>query len=144
MTSVETTGPFLRSERLLDSKDFRRVLRRGRRRAHKDVVIVTTRNSDNPKEYKGLERNLPGSSRLGLTVSRKVGNAVVRNRFKRRTRAWFRARRSEFPESIDLVVIAKKSAGKLSYSELDRRLSQLLDLPPTALPTDESVRRVER
>jgi len=129
VTSVGTTGPFLRSERLLDSKDFRRVLRRGRRRAHKDLVVITTRSSDFPKKTGGLEGDLPTPSRLGLTVSRKVGNAVVRNRFKRRTRAWFRARRSDFPEAIDLVVIARKSGGQLSYSELDDRLSKLLDLP---------------
>ncbi len=131
MTSVGTTGPFLRSERLLDSKDFRRVLRHGQRRAHQDLVVVMAPASKNPMNAGKLLDNLPLQSRLGLTTSRKVGNAVVRNRFRRRTREWFRARRTEFKDSIDLVVIARRSGAQLSYRELDDRLSELLGLPRT-------------
>ena len=72
-------------------------------------------------------------SRLGITVSRKVGNAVVRNRFKRRIRAWFRANREELAAPVDLVVIARLPAGKLSFAELDLRLRELLELAPLEL-----------
>lgn len=143
MTSVGTTGPFLRSDRLLDPKDFRRVLRQGRRRAHQDLVVVTTPSSKNQLNTDTSDRELPDGkspiqSRLGLTASRKVGNAVVRNRFKRRTREWFRARRSDFEESVDLVVIARRSGARLSYAELDLRLSLLLGLPrPTTVAPGE-------
>jgi ribonuclease P protein component len=60
-------------------------------------------------------------NRLGLTVSRKVGNAVVRNQIKRRIREWFRRHRNEFPKG-DLVVIARPSAGKVPPAVLRRDL----------------------
>ena len=126
----DVTGRFQRSDRLLDSRDFRRILRRGRRAAHRDVVVIST-----PVDKKHLKSNNLRDpecigSRLGITASRKVGGAIVRNRFKRRIRAWFRARRSEFQTEIDVVVIARRSGAKLSLAELDERLSKLLGLKP--------------
>ncbi|MBB84698.1 MAG: ribonuclease P protein component [Deltaproteobacteria bacterium] len=126
MSPDGTTGPFRRSDRLLDSRDFRRVLRRGRRRASRDLVVVQAKRRLNPND----SNDLGYSSRLGITVSRKVGNAVVRNRFKRRIRAWFRANREELAAPVDLVVIARSPAGKLSLAELDLRLRELLKLAP--------------
>ena len=66
--------------------------------------------------------------RIGITASRKVGNAVVRNRFKRRIRDWFRHNRGEIDSNLDIVVIARPSGSRLSYAELDARLSRLLDI----------------
>jgi len=74
--------------------------------------------------------NLGPISRIGITVSRKVGNAVVRNRFKRRIREWFRAHRDELDPPVDLVVIARRPGGRLSLAELDARLRDLLGLDP--------------
>ena len=56
----------------------------------------------------------------------------MRNRFKRRIRAWFRMRRSEFATDLDLVVIARRSGGSLSLDQLDERLSKLLGLDSAA------------
>jgi ribonuclease P protein component len=129
------TGRFRSEDRLLDSRDFRRVMRRGRRRAGPDLVVffAETRRENSEKLIENRELASETRSRLGLTVSRKVGNAVCRNRFKRRVRAWFRERRSELGrglglEGVDLIVIAKKSGGQLSLAELDERLSKLLGL----------------
>lgn len=124
----EETGRFKRSDRLLDSRDFRRVLRRGRRYAHRDIVVITTPKTIFHNKTKGLCDSEHVGSRLGITASRKVGNAVVRNRFKRRMRAWFRQRRSDFGKELDLVVIARRSGAALSLEELDTRLSKLLGL----------------
>jgi ribonuclease P protein component len=132
----EETGRFRRSDRLLDSRDFRRVLRRGRRHAHRDIVVITVEKNINPNNYRGLRDLDQTGSRLGITASRKVGNAVVRNRFKRRTRAWFRARRADFAGELDLVVIARRSGALLSLEELDRRLSKLLGLSPALCSAD--------
>jgi RNase P protein component len=82
------------------------------------------------------------ASRLGITASRKVGNAVRRNRFKRRVREWFRRRRSELDPSVDLVVIARKSGAGLEMAELDRQLQSDIDgleasYDPTAEQLDE-------
>ncbi|MBW2496252.1 MAG: ribonuclease P protein component [Deltaproteobacteria bacterium] len=134
------TGRFRRSDRIVDSRDFSRVLRRGRRRAHRDLVVVTlarsegrpgSQRSSGPVGRAGDDpsaRTTVAGSRLGITASRKVGNAVRRNRFKRRVREWFRRRRLDLDPPVDLVVIARRSGAALEMAELDQRLSGLLEL----------------
>ena len=79
----------------------------------------------------------PGSPRLGITASRRVGNAVVRSRAKRLIREAFRATRELWPAGIDLVVIVKRAPGdsKLdtvvaeffgARSQIEKRLRTLL------------------
>jgi ribonuclease P protein component len=63
---------------------------------------------------------------LGVTVSKKVGTAVERNRVKRRIREWFRHHRTSLPESADLVVIARRGAAALSRRETESELGSLL------------------
>jgi ribonuclease P protein component len=80
-----------------------------------------------------MDRNDGGPTRLGITVTRKVGGAVRRNRIKRLAREWFRSRSREFG-SCDLVLIAKRDMPQ-SLSLADVR--QDLDLrlaPPGAAP----------
>ncbi len=66
-----------------------------------------------------------GPPRLGVTVSRKVGNAVVRNRIKRRIREWFRADRSLVENGRDLVVIARRPAVDLDVPSTRALLDRL-------------------
>jgi ribonuclease P protein component len=61
-------------------------------------------------------------TRLGVTVSKKVGGAVARNRIKRRVREVFRTRRHELPPGLDVVVIAKRGADGLTFNEICREL----------------------
>ena len=63
-------------------------------------------------------RNGREVTRLGLTVSTKVGNAVERARLKRRLRELFRKRRAEWPRGLDVVLIARQSAKQASAAEL--------------------------
>ena len=67
----------------------------------------------------------PGRARLGVTVSRKVGNAVVRNRVKRRIREWFRSDGQGLVAGRDVVVIARASAAGLSGVESFAQLSRI-------------------
>jgi ribonuclease P protein component len=63
--------------------------------------------------------------RIGITASRKVGGAVVRNRVKRGVRDWFRRSRELLPPDVDVVVIARRPAASLSGRDLQARLSNL-------------------
>jgi ribonuclease P protein component len=68
-------------------------------------------------------------ARLGITVSRRVGPAVVRSRVKRRIREWFRRQQTSVPGGKDVVVIARASAARTSpvdaARDLDAALRQL-------------------
>jgi ribonuclease P protein component len=65
--------------------------------------------------------------RLGVTVSRQVGNAVVRNHVKRRIREWFRNDRAKFDKPVDIVVIGRQAAASMNGPEISRELSHATD-----------------
>ena len=112
----EPTGRFERADRLLDSKEFQRISREGRRIASAEFVMLIGRSAKR------------GRKRLGISASRRVGNAVVRNRIKRVVREWFRDRRDQWPEDMDLLVIARrKAAGALSGSALNQALDKTFE-----------------
>ena len=73
-----------------------------------------------------LARQEGGECRLGLAVSRKVGNAVARNRVKRRVREFFRIHRAGFVPGVLLVVVARPGAAELDWSGLSGELERLL------------------
>jgi ribonuclease P protein component len=64
-------------------------------------------------------------AKLGLAVSRRVGNAVARNHVKRRVREWFRGARSALAPRTDWVVIARAGAAELSGEAIAAELSAL-------------------
>lgn len=101
-----------RESRLRNSKDFRRVQRTGRRHAGRYFILVRA---------PGFEES---GARLGLAVSRKVGNAVARNHVKRRIRDWYRRNHTEVP-SGDIVVIARVGAAQRSTAEIASELEEL-------------------
>jgi len=108
------TGPFRRSDRLLRSKEFQHVSRHGRRAVVRGFVVLAA--------PRGGESGGAGA-RLGVTVSRRVGGAVVRNRVKRRIRDWFRCERDRLA-AVDLVVIGRRAAAPLSCSETTEQLGR--------------------
>jgi len=81
-----------------------------RKRADFDRVFNTKAYAaDNVLVMNGCRNNL-GRTRLGLSVSRKVGNAVVRNRWNRLIREAFRRQQSDLPRGLDLVVRPRRGA----------------------------------
>jgi ribonuclease P protein component len=104
-----------RAARLRDARDFSRVNRTGVRRAGPHFVAVVAASGPTPVT----------GPRLGLAVSRRVGNAVARNRVKRRVREWFRRERVSLPPGTDWVVVARAGAAALDAREVARELSGL-------------------
>ena len=78
-------------------------------------------------------RNGRDVTRVGLTVSSKVGNAVVRARLRRYLRELFRKRRHEWPQGLDVVLIAKSSAKDADSAVLTRSFDALAAKLPRAL-----------
>lgn len=119
-------GRFRRSDRLLQRRDFQRVAREGRRVSSRSFVILVAPTAVISKN----SPRCPRARRLGITVSRKVGNAVVRNRVKRGVREWFQHQRELLVRGIDLVVIARPDAARLKVHEIHGVLSCMLELEP--------------
>lgn len=112
---------FPKSIRLRTQRDFDAVYR-GKHYAGDDVLVIRAIRTDDR------------ATRLGLSVSRKVGNAVVRNRWKRLIRESFRTQKTVIPRGMDIVVRPKKGA-TCDYASVFRSLRKLsirLDrrLPP--------------
>jgi ribonuclease P protein component len=110
------TGPFGRADRLLRSREFEHVARKGERVSAPGFVVCVSGRSAEPGQ----------APRLGLTVSRRVGGAVVRNRVKRRLREWFRRERAHLPPGLELVVIARASCAGLSSDDLRAQMEGAL------------------
>lgn len=103
---------FPKSARILTSKEFKRVASQARRFSTRYFILLV-QNTNHPPP------------RIGLTVSRKTGNAVVRSRIKRVIREFFRLQRSCLTPNIHCVIIAKPLAGQTINAELTRNLQEL-------------------
>ena len=103
---VNTTSEvFPHKIRIVKSSDYRMLYREGRKIQSERFVLF------------GRENGI-GHHRLGITVSRKVGGAVVRNRIKRMFREIFRRSTVDIPSQYDIVVNAKSACVGAGYLEL--------------------------
>jgi ribonuclease P protein component len=102
-------------QRLRDSDDFRRTVRSGRRSGGAALVVHLL-----------VDEGSPTPARVGFVVSKAVGNAVVRNRVKRRLRHVVKDCLAELPASATLVVRALPPAAGLDSEELRAELARCL------------------
>ena len=104
---------FPQAARLLKRPEFVRLSKTGNKIQNRHFIFL----------YSGSKH---GRSRIGITVSRKVGGAVVRNRIKRLVRENFRRMRLVKTGAWDINIIAKKDAANLSFDEVGSSLAELL------------------
>jgi ribonuclease P protein component len=97
------SSPRRRRGRLSRSGDFDRVYREGRSHANRYVVLYAFPRTDDDEE----------ATRLGISVGRKVGGAVERNKLKRALREAFWELAERFPEGHDFVLVARPDLAEL-------------------------------
>lgn len=102
-----------RKHRLTRSIDFKRVRRKGRSHAHPLAVLICMGNE-------------LAVTRLGVSAAKSIGNAVQRNRAKRRLREALRSRLSEIESGWDVLVIARPEAVDADWSLLRSAVNELL------------------
>lgn len=100
------------SESLKKNRDFQNVYANGKSYANKYLIMYV------------LENNL-NKNRIGISVSKKVGNSVIRHHITRLVRESYRLQEDVFNSGLDIVVIARRTAREVGYKEIESALLHL-------------------
>lgn len=103
------------SESLKKNHQFQFVYKNGKSYADKYLVMYVMEN--------GTDRN-----RIGISVSKKVGNSVVRHRVKRLVRENYRLQEAVFNSGLDIVVVARQRTASADYDQMEKSLLHLAKL----------------
>jgi ribonuclease P protein component len=104
---------FPKRARLTKRSEFLTLTREGKKVHTSHFIVLSKRNS-------------VGQSRLGITVTTRIGHAPARNRIKRLVREFFRREKNRMIQSSDIVVIAKQGADRLSFADVAHELERVL------------------
>lgn len=96
----------------MKNKDFQIIYKEGKSYANKYLVVY-------------IRENNTDQNRLGISVSKKVGNSIVRHRLTRLIRESYRLQEEHFKRGLDIVVIARNSAKGKSYHDIESALLHL-------------------
>ena len=97
-------------DKLLKRREYLRVQRGGSKVHLRDLLVLVR----------------AGRKRFGVTVTKKVGNAVQRNRIKRLVREVWRREKPRLPDGLEMVFVARKSATMMTYEQLRRQFEELI------------------
>lgn len=100
--------------RIKKNSEFQSVFKKGRSTANRQFVVYVMKRNDQPH------------FRLGLSVSKRIGNAVTRNRVKRLIRESFHQLSDKITDPYDFVVIARKPASEMNLEEVKSSLIHVL------------------
>ena len=100
------------SDSLKKNKDFQNVYRKGKSYANRYFVMYVLKND--------TEQN-----RIGISVSKKVGNSVIRHHLARLVREAYRLHEDMFNSGLDIVVIARGAAKEITYHQTESALLHL-------------------
>ncbi len=103
------------SEALRSNEDFKEIYRTGKSYANKYLIMY-------------VKRNDTGRNRIGISVSKKVGNSVIRHRITRLIRESYRLSEDSFLSGLDIIVVARAGAKGRNYSEIESALLHLRKL----------------
>lgn len=109
-----------KQQRIKKNKEFQRIFKKGKSFANRQFIVYVLKN-DQPE------------FRVGLSVSKKVGNAVTRNRIKRYIRQTFLERKDDVMQNADYVIIARQQAAEMDFHESKKSLEHVLRIA-RALP----------
>ena len=93
---------------------FRRIYRRGRSSVQSSMVVY-------------CQRNKQGKTRLGVTVSTKLGKAVVRNRVRRQLREMYRLHLPQMKKGYDVILVGRVKAVHSPYAKMDKQYVRALE-----------------
>ena len=96
--------------RIKKNEEFSKVFNEGKSVANRQFVLYE------------LKKEGQTHFRIGLSVSKRIGNAVVRNRIKRLIREWFQQHTEKLLQDRDYVIIARKPTAEMDYTEVEKSL----------------------
>ncbi len=99
---------------LKNNRQFRFVYNKGKSSANKYLVIFVVKNSGE-------------TNRLGISISKKVGKSVVRNRIRRRIKESYRSLEDNIKVGYDIVFLARQGANGSEYNDIHRSIKSLLN-----------------
>jgi len=120
-----------KNQRIKREAEFKKVMRKGKSYADPYLVMYVLNGSSEinvvtSSGKKWAPRGESHSARLGLSIDRRVGKAIIRNRIKRWMREVFRLHQSRLKDRIEMILVARSSARELvDYSDMEKRILNL-------------------
>lgn len=104
-----------KEETIRNSREFRAVYDGGKSFANKYLVLFFKEN--------GLTYN-----RVGFVTTKKLGNSVVRNKFKRRLKEAYRAQKSKFKTGYDIILLSRAGASEIEYKQIESAVKHIMKI----------------